>query len=533
MRDLLKVVQAILAELDCPRALTVKIMIDNAMWTELIDLSARPTDYDTADRYRRATQATDVLRKADFLPSGIDLHGRAVETFFKAESQCYLTNERLYQYVFQPPRLSGPAPEAILALARQNIEVWLGKFSDLRVAELAGHGPGTTYDDRGATCTVADKMSSDPTLTSETWPWLVPFSGTAWARALNSDGFAKRSPRFVPGNRFVSVPKDSGKNRGIAIEPSLNVYYQLGVGRLMRERLRRGAGVDLQYAQDIHRADARLGSLTGECATIDLSNASDTVCKNLVKILIPPDWYEALCSVRSPKTFIEGKWVLLEKFSSMGNGFTFELETVIFLSLAAAVSQYLGIAAFPGRELRVYGDDIIVPTSMSAELLTVLGFCGFTPNLKKTFIDGPFRESCGGDYFMGEAVRPLFIKELPSEPFDWMVLANRIHASFGPKSVAWRRTLDHLPTIWRDTTGPAHLGDVCLHTTSNWQRRTKHDIHYNRAWKPLHRQVPWAYFRPDVVLACALYGTGSGQHYGGLTPRDAVTGYVQTWIADS
>ncbi len=530
MRDILKVVQAVLAELDCPRSLAVKILIDHGEWEQLCDMQAVVTDYDDADKYRRAVQATDLLRKADFLPLSVDRRKVAEEIFYVAEQQCYRTNERLYRYVFQPPRLNGPAPEAILALARKNIASWLGRFSDLRAIELSGHGPGATYDDRGQLTTVADKMSSLPTLTHDAWGWLIPFSGTHWATALVSSSFVSKLPKFVPGNRFVTVPKDARKDRGIAVEPSLNVFYQLGIGRLIKERLRKRIGVDLRYLQEVHRADARSGSITGDLATIDLSNASDTVCKNLVKILLPPDWLSALESLRSPRTLINEKWVLLEKFSSMGNGFTFELESLIFLSLAAATSEFLGLHFLPGVEIRAYGDDIIVPTRLATELLTVLEFAGFTPNPKKTFLTGPFRESCGGDFFNGVDVRPLSIKENPKHPFEWMVLANRISKTLG-FGLSWKRCVDHLPTLWSKTRGPAHLGDVCLHTETGWSRKTKHSIHYNRAILAIPTYVGWNHFRPEVVLATALYGSGDGRN--GVSPRNSVSGYIQGWVTDS
>lgn len=539
MRDILKVVQTILAGLDHPRALTVKILIDHGEWGQLVNLTAEAAQYADAMSYRMAAQATDLLRKADFLPTAIDLHQEAVKKFVVAEQQCYRTNDRLYGFVFQAPRLNGPAPERILSLARKNIASWLGKFSDLRVAELAGHGPGATYDDRGQLVTVADKMSSNPTLTPDAWPWLIPWSGTHWATACASN-YQVRSPKSVPGNRFTSVPKDAKTNRGIAIEPSLNVYYQLGIGRLLKERLRRNAGVDLRRAQSVHRAAARTGSITGDLATIDLSNASDTVCKNLVKILLPKDWYDAMASVRSPKTLVEGRWILLEKFSSMGNGFTFELESLIFLALAAATSEFLDFeshrltptrpSGVVGTDILVYGDDIIVPTRISREVITVLEFCGFTPNPRKTFVCGSFRESCGGDYFDGEAVRPMFIKEAPKEPIDWVVLANRIRKSFG-ECLAWKRCLDNLPVAWRRVTGPERLGDVCVHTSSGFWQTTKHGITWNRAWIPINQPVGWEHFHPAVVLATALLGAGDGRE--GVTPRNPVIGHRLGWVSAS
>jgi hypothetical protein len=56
--------------------------------------------------------------------------------------------------------------------------------------------------------------------------------------------------------------------------------------------------------------------------------------------------------------------------------------------------------------------------------------------------------------------------------------------------------------------------------------------------------IGWNHWRPDVVLASALYGVGDGmsEHVRsseyrsgryGVTPRDAVTGYGVGWVSCS
>jgi hypothetical protein len=92
----------------------------------------------------------------------------------------------------------------------------------------------------------------------------------------------------------------------------------------------------------------------------------------------------------------------------MGNGFTFELETLLFWGLASAVAEYLNLR---DRRLAVYGDDIVFPTQGAQLLMRVLEVAGFTPNTKKTFIDGPFRESCGKHFFNGFDVTPFYLRK--------------------------------------------------------------------------------------------------------------------------
>jgi hypothetical protein len=153
---------------------------------------------------------------------------------------------------------------------------------------------------------------------------------------------------------------------------------------------------------------AQIGSNDGSLATIDLSSASDTVAREVVRFLMPESWYERLDLCRSKVGELDGKWLRYEKFSSMGNGFTFELETLIFWGLAIACVRSCGLET---DKVRVYGDDIIVPVDAYDFLVEVLSYCGFTTNSSKSYKSGAFRESCGKDYFNGHEVRPFFQKE--------------------------------------------------------------------------------------------------------------------------
>jgi hypothetical protein len=87
----------------------------------------------------------------------------------------------------------------------------------------------------------------------------------------------------------------------------------------------------------------------------------------------------------------------------MGNGYTFPLETLIFWGLAAACCDR-------DSDATVYGDDIIIPSDRFELLAEILRYAGFILNVGKSFHVGPFRESCGKDYFKGIDVRPFYAK---------------------------------------------------------------------------------------------------------------------------
>jgi hypothetical protein len=354
---------------------------------------------------------------------------------------------------------------------------------------------------------------------------------TAWSRALTKDHPDRSDPDSVRGNRFTTVPKDATQNRGIAVEPSINGFYQLAVGQLLRRRLSK-YGINLEEGQTIHRRVACEASIYNHFSTIDLSSASDTVSKNLVKLLLPGDWYQLLDSLRSPVTQIGDKTVYLNKFSSMGNGFTFELETLIFLVLSIVTYEFQGKHLTAGSDVFVYGDDIIVPREGVECLISLLRFSGLTVNRKKTFITGSFKESCGGDFFSGVNVRPHYLKEYPNDPQTWISLANGIrrmvvnHNHSGGRvrmpQRAWFRALDHLPTNIRRLRGPDALGDLVIHDCEErWSYRWRHSIRFIRVWRPVTRGIPLSKWSPLVQLASALYGVPST----GPILRGSVKGY--------
>ncbi|DAD50954.1 RNA-directed RNA polymerase [ssRNA phage SRR6255733_1] len=226
--------------------------------------------------------------------------------------------------------------------------------------------------------------------------------------------------RVVEGNVLFTVPKSTDIDRCACKEPDINMYLQKGVGSYFRKKLTR-FGIDLTD-QSKNRNLARRGSLDGSLATIDLSSASDSISRELVFQVLPITWFAYLDSIRSKTTMIDSELHVCEMFSSMGNGFTFELQTIIYYSIARAVSYFTGEQGV----ISVYGDDIIVPSGVASDLIFVLTFLGFNTNTDKTFIDGPFRESCGGHFVNGHDVTPFYIRKPISDLHTCITIANQL-----------------------------------------------------------------------------------------------------------
>lgn len=204
-------------------------------------------------------------------------------------------------------------------------------------------------------------------------------------------------------NKIAFVPKTAKIHRSIAVEPLVNGFLQKGIGDVMRGRLAR-VGIDLSD-QNLNAVKARKGSAEHDgvdpYVTLDLSSASDSIATELVRSVLPPAWFDFLNATRSKSFLLDGNVFRQHKFCSMGNGFCFPLQSLIFSAACIAAG-----AKLPGHDFCVYGDDIVVRTSVAERLVTLLGVLGFTLNRDKSFFSGPFRESCGSDWFAGADVRP-------------------------------------------------------------------------------------------------------------------------------
>lgn len=339
---------------------------------------------------------------------------RAVVKWLTVEQRNKRTNERLFT---EEAYIRGVGPTTkILNHAAKLIKKILGDVPADLMLKASFSGGASTSIKRGVG-TLARKFSGKLDVTPKAWSLLEEsIRSTLWA-TLTPEVL---TPRFVKGNVLFTVPKTTLIDRVACKEPDLNVYGQKAVGDYIRNRLRKRASIDLND-QSINRELAREGSIYRNLATIDLSSASDSLTDGLVKWLLPASWYDLLDSLRSPKTFIGDSSHNNEMFSSMGNGFTFELESLIFWALARSVQVR---SAVRGR-ISVYGDDIIVPTAMAGMLIQLLHWCGFKTNASKTFVKGPFRESCGGHYHGGLDVTPFYLRRPLKDVSDLILFLNQ------------------------------------------------------------------------------------------------------------
>lgn len=530
MDQVLKFLEKFYLGMGTPLALSCYLQVRYGEWAALQKRKLRsPSSYLDANAYFDDAKVIELTRKL-LLPGDNEARADAAKaTFFLAEEQCHRTNLRLGRFLDDGLLSPEDIPVAdFIHRWRKRIKRVLGRASFNLNPRFSG---GSTLSDAGKLITIPDKMSS--TLTTYHGLDLLPFRFTIMAAA---------AAVCVTGNRFFTVPKNSQTDRGCCVEASAAISLQLAAARLIRKRYRNWYKVDLKHAQPIHRRRACVASVDGRHATVDLSNASDTVARLLVRLLLPRDWWLLLNSLRATHSVVDGKAYYLAKFSSMGNGFTFELETLLFRTLCDALGS---------EEASVYGDDIIIETGLAGDLIAALRFFGFTPNVDKTFCEGPFRESCGGDFFDGQPVRAHYLESIPDEPQKWISLHNGLHALNDHRlRAAMRYCVDQVPMEWRNF-GPVKLGDLLFHsdealprmrewTTEEWEYdpakdlppkrvRVKHGrAPFWRVMRPVTRKYDLgSYWKPDVALAAGAYGAPSK-----ISTRDDITGYRSDFILD-
>lgn len=212
------------------------------------------------------------------------------------------------------------------------------------------------------------------------------------------------------------VPKSWKTFRTVTPNTLIGSFHSYGVGKIIAERLR-DVGLDIHTLQHRQRLLAQRASLTGKQVTADLSAASDSFTTSLINMLLPRKWFNLLKMGRIGTVNIvnplKGKpgcgqkvKLYLSSFMAMGIGFTFPVQTLLFYALLRGIEEEL--ECIPGT-ISVYGDDLIYPKHLHKYVPKVFAELGFLLNLDKSFAEGSFRESCGGDFYKGVDVRPAMV----------------------------------------------------------------------------------------------------------------------------
>ena len=312
----------------------------------------------------------------------------------------------------------------------------LGPFDPLggsgTVLDRYQHGPGA----------VADQTGSQYKFDIPSWPmkleYVFPFD---WCGSPSLEG-TPPSRTETPSN-LIAVPKTAKAPRLIASEPVAHQWTQQWVKNELVERFKscRVGNFLNTLDQSLSRALVGKASTDRSLSTLDLSSASDRVSCRHIEALLDANqdllrvahatrtrWVRD--SISKPPIFVKTK-----KFAAMGSALTFPIESLFFLAVCLAscdAATKEDIDRLVGQ-VRVFGDDLIIPTVRYDDLVLLLTHLGLKVNLSKSFSRGYFRESCGLDAYKGDNVTPCKPKVLWCHgPVDFQSLvdtSNNLHAA--------------------------------------------------------------------------------------------------------
>lgn len=515
-------------ELDTPLSLKLALLVRNGDFVQVAKTAIDPRQYLDEKSLSRDFAATELLRKFGGLPgtSPADRRGAALKAARAAELRCAATNSEVLSWAHGS---GDPGVVRTLSGARRKIRRVLQDFDLSELMSCCRWSNGSDALNKRPYVTHYHKYENPLGGTRSVGEFLACYldNNALWSRWLSgTEDCGAFTPLFevIQGNSYTTVPKTALTDRSICVEPPLNIFFQLGVGTMIRRRLKARAGIDLN-SQEVNQWYALLGSYDSEWCTIDLSSASDTVARRLVTYLLSDSavllpWLRVMEALRSPFTYFP-KWAggekwLNHKFSSMGNGFTFELETLIFWALCSSAAEEAG-----GVCSAVYGDDIIVDSVAYDPVVEILQTCGFEVNTKKSFKEGLFRESCGMNAFNGYSI-PSYRLECWDDISDAYSFHNGLRRL--GLSRAAKHVINKIPRRYRFF-GPTKAGDSVLHnpdiTTWNYKLHGLQDQWF--FWgmeipaltkRSVERQVRW--LEPAILNSFStLVPTGDHPVYAG------------------
>jgi hypothetical protein len=273
------------------------------------------------------------------------------------------------------------------------------------------HGPGA----------VAERLKNHEKSRFKNWPHklqgVFPFeycgktAGSSFERPVNHEVAA----------RLICVPKTAKGPRLIAAEPAAHQWCQQLVLRFLFDQCKKNFGSSFIDFRDQNKSGDMVlaASLKRDLATVDLSDASDRLtCWTVERICrTNPSLLRALHAART--RYIKDEisdvpnFLSLRKFASQGTATTFPVMSLVMLCIAlgSTLGKKERVTWPKIRELRtkvrVFGDDIIIPTYGYGRLVRAMELLQLKVNVAKSYADGHFRESCGTDGYMGYDVTPV------------------------------------------------------------------------------------------------------------------------------
>lgn len=404
--------------------------------------------------FKKFTFSSDIMTRED-------VHEASVKKFMDNQA-------RINAHVID---WSDPLIGDIRSRTRGHVDRILGYFSQLDVLERAKNGKKSSVGISMRNASEAARYEPPITGSGDHCVWFEKIF-SSWNRPafnyVSQLAVDREVPLTAPIDTLTAtlVPKSFDSLRMIMPNTVIGQLWSSGLGKLIEEKLR-AFGYDIRHLQGVHGQLARLGSITGSVVTADQRLASDNITVEHIAEFFPQPWADALSFGRIAKLKLDNHTIETKTFATMGIGFTFPMQTLLFLSLLLAIRDHLGLEE--STVVSVFGDDLIYDAELHALVLEVFAKLGLAINEDKTFAEGYFRESCGQDFYHGFDVRPFHLGE-DSVPSD-------SHPNFIEAYLY--TTINGLRRRWLDEDIPVSLAwlldEVCLRNDPKGYLLVPHD----------------------------------------------------------
>jgi hypothetical protein len=282
------------------------------------------------------------------------------------------------------------------------------------------HGPGA----------VAEKLKNWEKSQFQNWPQKLQNTFPYELCGKTAGSNTGRPPNHERAARLICVPKTAKGPRLIAAEPASHQWCQQMLLRFLfdQSKLHPLVGGMIDFKDQNKSGKLVLqASLDRSLATVDLSDASDRLtCWTVERMLrTNPPLLLALHAARTRYILDEvsdvPSFLSLRKFASQGTATTFPIMSLVMLCIALGASHERSDTPTSSStrklrgQVRVFGDDIILPSHGYARLIRAMDLLQLKVNLAKSYVNGHFRESCGTDGYMGNCVTPVKPKTLVAD----------------------------------------------------------------------------------------------------------------------
>jgi hypothetical protein len=186
-----------------------------------------------------------------------------------------------------------------------------------------------------------------------------------------------------------------------------------------------------------------------------------------------------------------GKYIPLRKFAAMGSACTFPVQSIVyaFIAIASVITIRGGGVNYRSvdeavSQVRIFGDDIIVPVEALSVMLEILDYLGLVVNHDKTFGTGKFRESCGVEAYDGTDVSSPYLLSpssiaSPGTVSTFLECSNNYFRKGYWHTAEWLRSMipqADLLQIVGERTGLPGLLSFCGSSSSHLRRRVNENL---------------------------------------------------------